>query len=84
MLLHGNWQDALSLHAFAPVFLFAFFMFAVITFLPKYPRERATGKLYEIEVQTGVSLVFLISLFLYWGVRLAVTPTDFIKLINNP
>src|ERR1700752_3807585 len=39
MLLDGNWQDALSLHAFAPVFLCAFFMFAIITFLPKYTRE---------------------------------------------
>ena len=83
VLLHGDWQSALGLHVYAPIFLLAFIVFLIVTLLPKYYRQRTISIIDEIEIRTGASFILLIGLFLYWGIRLIVIPAEFIRLLNN-
>lgn len=83
ILLQGDWQTALRLHAFAPLFLLIYIIVVISTLLPKYYRQDILKKTEAFEAQTGISYVFFISLFLYWGIRIVLFPTSFISLINN-
>jgi hypothetical protein len=82
-LFHGDWQSSFRLHIFAPIFLFTLILFITVTLLPDNYRQRVVAKLEKIEINTGITYVFFISLFLYWGIRMIVAPAEYIMLINN-
>jgi len=83
ILLSGDWQRALQLHIFAPVVLLVTLVSFIVTFLPEGRRQWTIKKIEQIEMKTGVSFVILVSIVLYWVIRLIVSPAHFIELINS-
>jgi hypothetical protein len=70
LLLHGKWHAALSVHAFAPIFLSGFIMMAVVAVLPGRLHREAVRWIAVIERRTGVMAFLLLGLLFYWGLRL--------------
>ena len=70
LLLHGNWQESLKVHAFAPFFLAGLVVVMIGCLLPEQSRQLFIRKLQAIESRTGLTAWFLMGLFFYWGVRL--------------
>ena len=70
LLFHGQWQAAMSTHAFAPVFVAGTLLIIGVSILPEPLRARAIGNVAMLEKRTGVSTLILLALFLYWGFRL--------------
>lgn len=70
LLLHGHWQEAIATHAFAPVFLLGLVVIVAISLLPGTARVTAIQKIAAVERRTGLVVVLLIGLILYWGFRL--------------
>jgi hypothetical protein len=70
LLLHGQWQESLKVHAFAPFFLAGLAIVIIGCLLPGPTRQLFVRKIHTIESRTGLTAWFLLSLFLYWGVRL--------------
>jgi hypothetical protein len=68
--LEGDWQRALTLHAFAPLFLLALLVVFVTAVLPASPKERFIAILERIERRTAITALLLIALVVYWLVRL--------------
>ena len=69
-LLHGDWHGAFVTHAFAPIF-FAGLVFVVATsLLPEPMRMRIVHQVASIEKRTGITMLLIISLIIYWGFRL--------------
>jgi hypothetical protein len=71
-LLLGDWRAALSIHAFAPLFLLSFIALATVSLLPEIPRQQMVARIALIETRTGVTAWVLLSLLIYWGLRLPV------------
>jgi hypothetical protein len=69
-LLRGNWQEALSVHAFAPVFLLAILLLAVGVLLPATMRPVFIQRVAVFEQRTALAYWLFLGLFLYWGLRL--------------
>jgi len=69
-LLRGQWRVALATHAFAPVFLIAILVMIGMSLLPEVQRQRALSWLSGIEQRTGITAWILVSLLVYWGLRL--------------
>jgi hypothetical protein len=70
-LLSGDWRHALSTHAFAPIFLLAGAILLAVTLLPNTPRTATISFISAFEKRTGISALVLISLLVYWCVRLS-------------
>lgn len=83
MLLEGDWRAALSLHAFAPVFLVAFLLIAASLALPKKQRGWLISRLESVERRTGITAILLVSLMAYWLTRLLLFPETFFNLITG-
>ena len=83
LFLTGKWKESLALHLFGPFFLFLIVSTGIIAVLPSRYRTSVVNKIQVIEERTGVSAVFLISLILYWCLRMLLAPAAFIRLINN-
>ena len=69
-LLKGQPGSALQTHAFAPIFLFAFFVMLAVILLPKNQRDATALWVARFEQRTGVTSLVLTGLILYWGFRL--------------
>ena len=70
LLLHGNWQAAITTHAFAPIFLVGAFLLLGVSVLPEPMRSRIIQNISMIEKRTGVTTLVMLGLMLYWGFRL--------------
>ena len=70
LLLHGEWQGSLRVHAFAPIFLAGLAVILVGCALPGSTRQAFVDKLQVVESRTGLTAWVLLSLFIYWGARL--------------
>lgn len=82
-LLYGDWSTSLELHAFAPIFVGGLILVFLAAVLP--PRQHAwlVGRLELVERRTGITAILLVSLMLYWLVRLLLFPEAFINLIRG-
>ena len=69
-LLRGDWRASLATHAFAPVFVLAFLVMGVAVALPEAQRRRFVAFIARIERRSGISVLVLCALFIYWGLRL--------------
>jgi len=69
-LLRGDWRQALTTHAFAPIFLLAGAILLVVTLLPETQRRTTISAIYCFEKRTGISALVLISLMGFWCARL--------------
>lgn len=70
LLLRGEWQEAVSTHAFAPVLVMAFILIILAAVFPEGLRRRLVNGLSRIEQRTGISAFLLFGLLIYWGLRL--------------
>ena len=70
-LFRGEWRHALSTHAFAPLFLLVGTILLLVTVLPKRQRTATISAISAFEMRTGISALVLISLVVYWFVRLS-------------
>ncbi len=70
-LLKGDWNESLNLHAFAPLFLLAAVFVFLVTPLPDRYRHPLIEKVKLFEQRTGLVMILLLALVVYWLVRLA-------------
>ncbi len=80
-LLHGDWQQALTFHLFAPLFLFALMLAGASVLLPDVLRNHLILRVESLEQRTGMAVIFLVSLVGYWSVRLLFSPEAFTRLV---
>ena len=82
-LLRGDIRTALTFHAFAPLSLLLILVVTTAGVLPEQPRRTFLTQLEVLERRTGIGLILLAGLFLYWVVRLVVLNESFVKLIQG-
>ncbi len=82
-LLRGDLRTSLRLHAFAPIFLLTLLVVTTAGVLPESPRRSFLAKLEVLESRTGIALVLLAALILYWVVRLVILNQSFGTLIQG-
>lgn len=70
--VQGNWQAAIQLHAFAPIVLGAGVLFAAGSVLPQKIRSRMADRLTAFERRTAVSALLIVSMLIYWVLRMIV------------
>lgn len=82
-LVRGDLQASLSFHAFAPIFLTGIILAGVSGVLPGKARGRFIDTLETFERRTGIIVIIMIGLILYWLLRLFLFPTQFVQLMRG-
>ncbi|MBZ4418120.1 DUF2752 domain-containing protein [Myxococcus sp. RHSTA-1-4] len=77
-LVHGQWRDALTLHAFAPVILAGLVLVTGMALLPEAARRRGISAVARFEQRTGLTALLLLTLVGYWLTRLIFFRSAFI------
>jgi Protein of unknown function (DUF2752) len=83
LLALGDFHAALAFHAFAPLFLIGIVLSGISGVLPQKTREPLIDKLELIERRTGLSVIILAGLVVYWLARLLLFHTAFVRLIRG-
>jgi Protein of unknown function (DUF2752) len=83
LLLRGEVQASIKFHAFAPIFVLFVAMLIVCTLLPRTVTGPFIDKAETLERRTGITLIILGGLILYWLARLLLFPTAFAQLIRG-
>lgn len=73
-LLHGDWQEAMQMHAGAPVLLLVLSLIFVAAVLPEKLRISLSSRIAAIESKTGVSTLVGGAMLLYYLARLISDP----------
>jgi len=82
LFIRGDWQQALTMHAFAPMLLVALAIIAFAVVAPGNQSNYMISKMEILERYTGVTNVLLIGLVIYWLARLLFMPAAFVRLIQ--
>ncbi len=82
-LFHGDFKQALTMHAFAPLFLVAFAVIAFSSIAPRTFVDHIIARTETFERYTGFTFLLLSGLILYWLARLLILQTAFIRLIQG-
>jgi Protein of unknown function (DUF2752) len=82
-LVRGEWKEALTLHAFAPVLLIAFAVIGFCAVAPRHHTERIAARMEIIESHTGITILLFSGLILYWLARMLILQTAFVRLIQG-
>ncbi len=80
-LFYGDWEKSWHYHAFAPLFVLAFAIIAVVTFLPAPQREAVTHWIDWVEQYSALTTILLATFVFYWLARLLFFREAFINLI---
>lgn len=83
LLLRGDLQTSMKFHAFAPVFIVFVSLMILSTLLPRSVTELVIHKTETLERQTGLTIIILGGLILYWLARLLFFPTAFAQLVSG-
>jgi hypothetical protein len=83
LLLKGEVQASIKFHAFAPIFVVLIGMLVICTLLPRTVTDQFINKAETLERQTGITIIILGGLILYWLARLILFPTAFAQLIRG-
>jgi hypothetical protein len=83
LLLKGDLAGSLRFHAFAPLFLIAIFALILSVLLPKSIIQPAIARAELIERKTGLTVLILGGLILYWLARLLFLQAAFVQLIRG-
>ena len=81
--VRGEWKEALTLHAFAPILLVGFAVLGFCSIAPRSQSERIAARIEIIEGQTGITFLLLTGLILYWLARMLILQTAFVRLIQG-
>jgi len=82
LLLQGEVHASVRFHAFAPIFLIGIVLVALAALLPKSLVQPVISGTELLERQTGLTVIVLTGLILYWLARLLAFPA-FIQLIRG-
>jgi len=82
-LFRGNLKEAMTLHAFAPLFLVALMLIGFATLGPRPQIERMIARTEALERYTGITTLLLGGLIVYWVARLLLLQTAFVRLIQG-
>lgn len=82
-LFKGDWQSSIAFHAFAPAFVLAFALVVAAAILPHAPRDKVINVTENIERRTGIAVILLLGLIVYWLARLLIMQSAFVKLIQS-
>jgi hypothetical protein len=70
LFIRGEWQEAMLMHAFAPIFLAGFALMLIVSLMPvKYSRE-IICRIAAVECVTGFVGFLLVCMIIYWLLRL--------------
>lgn len=83
LLLKGDIRASIKFHAFAPIFVVFISLVILSTLLPRSLTEPVIQKAETLERQTGLTIIILGGLILYWLARLVFYPTMFAQLIRG-
>ena len=83
LLLRGEVQTSIRFHAFAPIFVLFISILGICTLLPRTVTEPFIEKAERLERQTGITIIILGGLILYWLVRILLFPAAFAQLIRG-
>lgn len=83
LLLKGDLQASLRFHAFAPIVLLSAVALVLVLLLPRSITQPAISKMEMLEQQTGLTVIILVGLILYWLARLLFLQTAFVQLIRG-
>jgi hypothetical protein len=83
LLLRGRVTDSLHFHAFSPVVLLGLLILASAVVLPEGTRMRWVDTLTWLEKRTGVVLILLGALIVYWLARLIFFHSAYVQLIGG-
>lgn len=83
LVLKGDVLAGMKFHAFAPIFVALISILIVSTLLPRSVAEPLIHKAETLERQTGLTIIILGGLILYWLARLILFPTMFARLIRG-
>ncbi len=83
LLLRGDLYASLKFHAFAPIFIVLVLLTILCAFLPGSVTDPIIHKAEALERQTGLTIIILGGLILYWLARLLLFPTVFAQLIRG-
>jgi hypothetical protein len=81
--MRGEWKEAMTMHAFAPLLLFILIIIAVCTLGPRRQVDWIVTRTEVIERHTGITTLLLGGLILYWLARLLILQTAFVRLIQG-
>jgi hypothetical protein len=82
-LVHGEWRQALTMHAFAPIVVLALALITVCTIAPRTRAEWIADRTEVVERYTGLTTLLLSGLILYWLARLLILQSAFVRLIQS-
>jgi hypothetical protein len=83
LLLRGEVRASIKFHAFAPIFVLFIALLIICTLLPRTVTEPFINKAETLERQTGITIIILGGLILYWLARLLLFPAAFAQLIRG-
>ncbi len=83
LLLRGEVVASIKFHAFAPIFVLFIATMIICTFLPRTVTGPFIAKAETLERQTGITIMILGGLILYWLARLFLFPIAFAQLIRG-
>jgi len=81
LLGKGNWQQALKIHAFAPIALMAITLIIIAVILPPKYNQVFIQKCKNIEKNTGITTLLLAAFVTYWLIRLLIFPKNLYQLV---
>jgi len=82
-MLRGQWHTALTLHAFAPIFLGLSLAVGLSWLLPKAQHSRLVDTVARLEGRTGLTAILFIIFLLYWLIRLLAFPASLAALTQS-
>ena len=82
-LFRGDLKQALIVHAFAPLLIAALAVITFCTIGPKAQTEWIAARTETLERYTGLTILLLSGLILYWLARLMILQTAFVRLIQQ-
>jgi uncharacterized protein YjeT (DUF2065 family) len=83
LLLRGEVQTSIRFHAFAPIFVLFIAILGICTLLPRTVTEPFIDRAETLERRTGITIIILGGLILYWLARLSFSPMAFAQLIRG-
>lgn len=82
LLLKGNWQQSLKVHAFAPFALIVMVLIVLAAVLPPVYSRQLANACQKLEAKIPIFSYLLITAIAYWLIRLLIFTKAFYYLVN--
>jgi hypothetical protein len=82
-LIHGDWKQSLTMHAFAPLLVLALLLITFSAIAPKALAQRMANRTETVERYSGLTTFLLVGLIVYWLARLLIFQAAFVRLIER-